>query len=168
MLTRCDAMRRDAGALIVFRGCETYVIREGWEGLVRGNESESNPVSPPSSVQSSPTLRPTDTIHSLASSAKGTEGSVTKEVFKGVTGEGELLKQGEGEVALKGKHIIRCRWDDVRGFLSEVRVPTTFLLPPRFAAICRTYGGLSTRLFASGWYLDRDRTIQSLSRTTWT
>lgn len=32
-------------------------------------------------------------------------------------GEGELLKDGEGEVALKGRHIIQVGWDDVRGFL---------------------------------------------------
>lgn len=67
-----------------------YVIREGWEGLVKGNETGQS-------------IRPT---------------KPTSE-FLDTYGEGELLKEGEAEMALKGRHIIRVGWDDVRGFASE-------------------------------------------------
>lgn len=67
-----------------------YVVREGWEGLVRGNTAEG-PASQP---------RPSGG-------------------FVNTYGEGELLKEGEAEMALKGRHIIRVGWDDVRGFASE-------------------------------------------------
>ena len=85
-----------------------YVIREGWEGLVRGNETEQ-------------TVRPT---------------KPTSE-FLDTYGEGELLKEGEAEMALKGRHIIRVGWDDVRGFASE---GGTLIGTARSAAF-REYGG---------------------------
>lgn len=34
-------------------------------------------------------------------------------------GDGELLKEGEGEAGFKGRYIIRVGWDDVRGFVGE-------------------------------------------------
>ena len=72
------------------RGCEMFVVREGWEGLVRGNETEA-------------IKRPTKPIND----------------FIDTYGEGELLKEGEAEMALKGRHIIRVGWDDVRGYATE-------------------------------------------------
>lgn len=70
-----------------------YIIREGWEGLVRGNETGSR------------TLE---------------NGKVRNgEAFLDTYGEGEFLKEGEAELELKGRHILRVGWDDVRGFASE-------------------------------------------------
>lgn len=68
-----------------------YVVREGWEGLVRGNTAARQTQSPARSVGG----------------------------FVNTYGEGELLKEGESEMALKGRHIIRVGWDDVRGYASE-------------------------------------------------
>lgn len=60
-------------------GCDLYVIREGWEGLVRGNEVEKSPE---------------------ANEAR-------RQGFVSTYGEGELLKQGEGEQTLAGRYIIQ-------------------------------------------------------------
>lgn len=54
----------------IARGCQTFIIREGWEGLVRGNTEESTPAPTPydpSSVVASPTLGPKKTTASSGS-----------------------------------------------------------------------------------------------------
>lgn len=45
----------------IARGCETYIIREGWEGLVRGNNTEPTPAATPFSPKS-PVLAPTKSV----------------------------------------------------------------------------------------------------------
>ncbi|GAA5887277.1 hypothetical protein JCM6882_002471 [Rhodosporidiobolus microsporus] len=89
----------------IARGCEAYVVREGWEGLVRGNsespvDENEDPMAgaPPVESDAAPSRR--------------------KGGFVATYGEGELLKEGEGEQTLKGRYIIRVGWDDVRGFAS--------------------------------------------------
>ena len=66
------------------RGCEVYVVREGWEGLVRGNTA--------------PAVAP-----ETATPQRRRGG------FVPTYGEGELLKEGEGEQTLKDRYIIRVR-----------------------------------------------------------
>lgn len=49
----------------IARGCQTFIIREGWEGLVRGNTEESTPAPTPfapSSVVASPNLGPKKSV----------------------------------------------------------------------------------------------------------
>ncbi|KAK4051857.1 6-phosphofructokinase, alpha subunit [Microbotryomycetes sp. JL201] len=101
----CSGMNAAVRAVVkmgIARGCEVYVVREGWEGLVRGNARDAEPsvIAPgaPSTSQPLPERR--------------------KGEFVATYGEGELLKEGEGEQTLKGKYIIRVGWDDVRGFQS--------------------------------------------------
>ena len=48
----------------IARGCQAYIIREGWEGLVRGNTAEPTPAV---SAAQSPTLNPTGTGPSFSS-----------------------------------------------------------------------------------------------------
>ncbi|WVQ83277.1 6-phosphofructokinase [Cryptococcus sp. DSM 104549] len=46
----------------IARGCQAFIIREGWEGLVRGNDSEPTPAPTPrraTSLPQSPSLPPT-------------------------------------------------------------------------------------------------------------
>ena len=43
----------------ITRGCQAYIIREGWEGLVRGNNTEPTPAP---SVLTSPTLTPNRSV----------------------------------------------------------------------------------------------------------
>ncbi|CAG8577502.1 9622_t:CDS:10 [Acaulospora colombiana] len=91
----------------IVRGCETYIVREGYEGLVRGNEEavgsndESGYVTPPNGE------------------SRGVEANLR-------FGYGSLLKDGEsdsvdtpGAKSLKGRYIVRVGWDDVRGWMGE-------------------------------------------------
>ncbi|GAA5998796.1 uncharacterized protein JCM10292_007239 [Rhodotorula paludigena] len=101
-----NAAVRAVVKMAIARGCEAYVVREGWEGLVRGNEESShvpndNATSPP-----------------LAGAPVDVNAPQRKGGFVATYGEGELLKEGEGEQTLKGRYIIRVGWDDVRGFAS--------------------------------------------------
>lgn len=89
-----------------------WVVREGYEGLVRGNAE-----APPQSI--------------------ATEAERAGEISKEVAGlgfvqslrfgDGELFKQGEGDAedrpdkkTLKGRYIVKVGWDDVRGWMGEV------------------------------------------------
>lgn len=91
------------------RGCETWIVREGYEGLVRGN-AEAHRVK-----NYAPTLAGyvvTDSDPSLVHNLR--------------FGDGELLKNGtgdhQGSRSLKGRYIVRVGWDDVRGWFAEVRL----------------------------------------------
>jgi len=90
-----------------------YVVREGYEGLVRGNTEyiESNgSATPPRSPEE----------HGLSSAAAKIN------LLQNLRfGDGELLKDGTSEYqggrTLKGRYIVRVGWDDVRAWFSEVR-----------------------------------------------
>ncbi|ESK88789.1 6-phosphofructokinase [Moniliophthora roreri MCA 2997] len=90
----------------ILKGCETYVVREGYEGLVRGN-IEAEPQSTPS--QSTPSTSASNTDVNLIHNLR--------------FGDGQLLKDGTGDYTggrtLKGRYIVRVGWDDVRGWFSE-------------------------------------------------
>ena len=96
--------------IISCSGCEAFVVREGYEGLVRGNKDavgeNLNAVSPSSSAR--------DTF-------------IANLRF----GYGPLLRDGEADCedevermstdrTLKGRYIVRVGWDDVRGWMAEV------------------------------------------------
>ncbi|OCF45858.1 6-phosphofructokinase [Kwoniella heveanensis CBS 569] len=56
----------------IARGCQAYIIREGWEGLVRGNTSEPTPAptprrTPSASATQSPQLQPQGQHHKSVS-----------------------------------------------------------------------------------------------------
>ncbi|KAG8842426.1 6-phosphofructokinase, alpha subunit [Serendipita sp. 411] len=85
----------------IVRGCETYIVREGYEGLVKGNAD-----------------------------GHFSDGTITPPQDQGVEanlrfGYGGLLKDGEGDSTddngktLKGRYIVRVGWDDVRGWMGE-------------------------------------------------
>lgn len=93
-------------------------MREGYEGLVRGNtEHQQNAAADPHPQQNAPALAPgaydicasdPSLIHNLR------------------FGDGELLRDGTGDHpagrTLKGRYIVRVGWDDVRGWFAEVRL----------------------------------------------
>lgn len=104
-----NAAVRAVVKMAIYKGCEAYVIREGWEGLVRGNTAAS--------VPASPAVRPADAVQ-VSIAEKVEEG------FIPTYGDGELLREGVGEaeeLGLKGKYIIKVGWDDVRGWMDQVR-----------------------------------------------
>jgi 6-phosphofructokinase 1 len=92
----------------ILKGCETWVVREGYEGLVRGNKEYNKLHGAPSFRAATSTERP----------------DPSSNILKNLRfGDGPLLKEGTGDDAtgrtLKGRYIIRVGWDDVRGWFAE-------------------------------------------------
>lgn len=116
-----NAAVRSVVKMAIFRGCQAYVIREGWEGLVRGNDDDRGAHTPPAQ-EATPTTA--DSAFSVDSgSGSGTNSRPKpRPRFVPTYGEGELLKEGVSEaetLGLKGRYIIRVGWDDVRGWLDQ-------------------------------------------------
>ena len=88
------------------RGCETWIVREGYEGLVRGNADSEAPSAPELATTLDVEIRNPAFINNLR------------------FGDGALLRDGTGDNAggrtLKGRYIVRVGWDDVRGWFAEV------------------------------------------------
>ncbi|KAJ2922858.1 hypothetical protein H1R20_g14268, partial [Candolleomyces eurysporus] len=101
----------------ILKGCEMWVVREGYEGLVRGNTEASEPFAATSvrdqvkSDDQQPVLKQ-EGVHP------------DKQLLHNLRfGDGELLKDGTTEFVggrtLKGRYIVRVGWDDVRGWFSQ-------------------------------------------------
>ncbi|KAG6816887.1 hypothetical protein H0H87_002007 [Tephrocybe sp. NHM501043] len=95
----------------IIKGCEMWVVREGYEGLVRGNteyfeahgsDAPSLNTERTSAAPDGPTL---DIVNSLR------------------FGDGNLLRDGTcdytGGRTLNGRYIVRVGFDDVRGWFAE-------------------------------------------------
>lgn len=99
------------------RGWETWIVREGYEGLVRGNTDP-----PTSSTLDDPVADP-----SARQRVRG--GKATNFIANLRFGDGDLLRDGTGDhcsgQTLKGRYIVRAGWDDVRGWSAEVRLVGT-------------------------------------------
>ncbi|KAF8920292.1 phosphofructokinase domain-containing protein [Mucidula mucida] len=89
----------------ILKGCETWVVREGYEGLVRGNTGDQ-----PKPISDTPQV------------AEGVDTSLIDNLR---FGDGDLLKNGLGDYSgsqgrsLKGRYIVRVGWDDVRAWVGE-------------------------------------------------
>ncbi|KAG1750121.1 phosphofructokinase domain-containing protein [Suillus lakei] len=93
----------------ILRGCETWIVREGYEGLVRGNTQ----------AHAIHAELPTD-----ASALKCAHHGVPTNLTQNLRfGDGDLLRDGTGDHhhgrTLKGRFIVRVGWDDVRGWFAE-------------------------------------------------
>lgn len=95
----------------ILRGWETWIVREGYEGLVRGNTDP-----PTSSTLDDPVADP-----SARQRVRG--GKATNFIANLRFGDGDLLRDGTGDhcsgQTLKGRYIVRAGWDDVRGWSAE-------------------------------------------------
>lgn len=90
------------------RGCETYIIREGWEGLIRGNVDSDDQVQPSQWDQAEDQpMHPTQF---------STHRSAHRFLPVQNQRDGQLLRDGQSE-RLVGRYILRVGWEDVRGFL---------------------------------------------------
>ncbi|KAI5121210.1 hypothetical protein M0805_007220 [Coniferiporia weirii] len=95
----------------IIHGCEVYVVREGYEGLVRGNVDAPR----------------RETTPDLNKTAPGFDEPLDDRLVNNLRfGDGALLKEGEGDAvdhhgarSLKGRYIIRVGWDDVRAWFAE-------------------------------------------------
>ncbi|KAI6169160.1 phosphofructokinase domain-containing protein [Pisolithus thermaeus] len=95
----------------ILSGCETWIVREGYEGLVRGNTDTQTP-----STADEPFADP-------SARQRVRSGKATNLVENLRFGDGDLLRDGTGDHArgrtLKGRYIVRAGWDDVRGWFAE-------------------------------------------------
>ena len=91
------------------RGCETWIVREGYEGLVRGNVDAEAASAPELATTLDVKIRNPAFINNLR------------------FGDGALLRDGTGDHTggrtLKGRYIVRVGWDDVRGWFAQVCPP---------------------------------------------
>ncbi|KAK7454665.1 6-phosphofructokinase, alpha subunit [Stygiomarasmius scandens] len=91
----------------ILKGCETWVVREGYEGLVRGNTEAAS--APPSESPASLPVTYRESNINLIQNLR--------------FGDGDLLKDGTGDFVggrtLKGRYIVRVGFDDVRGWFAE-------------------------------------------------
>lgn len=95
----------------ILNGCETWIVREGYEGLVRGNTDTQIP-----STIDEPFADP-------SARQRVRSGKATNLVENLRFGDGDLLHDGTGDHArgrtLKGRYIVRAGWDDVRGWFAD-------------------------------------------------
>lgn len=119
----------------ISKDCEMWVVREGYEGLVRGNAEAAPPTIP---LEDCMAGQVPDKVAQL-------------QFVKSLRfGDGELFKQGEGDAedrpdkkTLKGRYIVKVGWDDVRGWMGE---GGTLIGTARCAAF-RTVEGRMTAAF---------------------
>ncbi|KAG9225066.1 hypothetical protein CCMSSC00406_0008770 [Pleurotus cornucopiae] len=116
-----NAVVRSVVKAAILKECETWIVREGYEGLVRGNteydearkagvvEDAKLPAGSKEIAPAHYKIQPTDPyfLHNLR------------------FGDGPLLKDGTGDYGssgkrtLKGRYIVRVGWDDVRAWFAE-------------------------------------------------
>ncbi|KAF7312296.1 ATP-dependent 6-phosphofructokinase [Mycena indigotica] len=101
-----NAVVRAVVKAAILKGCEAWIVREGYEGLVRGNvDASPNSALPPEAEYTDFPIAAMNIIKNLR------------------FGDGQLLKDGIGDYAsgrtLKGRYIVRVGWDDVRGWFTE-------------------------------------------------
>ncbi|KAG2037705.1 phosphofructokinase domain-containing protein [Suillus americanus] len=93
----------------ILRGCETWIVREGYEGLVRGN-TQAHAIHADLPADAS----------ALKCAHRGVPTNLTQNLR---FGDGDLLRDGTGDHhhgrTLKGRYIVRVGWDDVRGWFAE-------------------------------------------------
>lgn len=94
-----------------------WVVREGYEGLVRGNIDAGE-------EKNNAQEDITDAIKEVQVDTGHTYQPETNLLHNLRFGDGDLLRDGASEVvggrSLKGRYIVRVGWDDVRGWFSQV------------------------------------------------
>ena len=107
-----DALTPIYSPVLSHSGCEAFVVREGYEGLVRGNkdavEESIDAVSPPSGERDN-----------FIANLRFGYGPLLRDGEADCEDESERMGTGR---TLKGRYIVRVGWDDVRGWMTEVCV----------------------------------------------
>ena len=97
-----------------------YVVREGYEGLVRGNTEAGEHQAQEINTAAEASATQQEALESQQFNVHPDVNLIHNLRF----GDGPLLKDGTSEFVggrtLKGRHIVRVGWDDVRGWFSEV------------------------------------------------
>lgn len=99
-----------------------WVVREGYEGLVRGNSHATQDEAVLVRTASQSTAPDGAAVASVKENSEDLPDQNLTHNLR--FGDGELLKDGTAEYVggrtLKGRYIIRVGWDDVRGWYSQV------------------------------------------------
>ncbi|KAI0950948.1 hypothetical protein AcW1_008116 [Taiwanofungus camphoratus] len=114
-----NAVVRAVVKTAIIKGCEAWIVREGYEGLVRGNNGQEHRAG---AAERSGTSSPKAGA-AAAKDPKTAEDGDTSFVHNLRFGDGELLKDGTGDHAggrtLRGRYIVRVGWDDVKGWFTQ-------------------------------------------------
>ena len=108
----------------ISRGCEVWVVREGYEGLVRGNKELAAKIGNEVNTQTIQHIEEEveENAHIPAQSPPD-QNLLHNLRF----GDGDLLLDGTSEYVggrtLKGRYIVRVGWDDVRAWYAQARGP---------------------------------------------
>jgi 6-phosphofructokinase 1 len=107
-----------------------WVVREGYEGLVRGNTALNLPQDQEDGTIDPGAKIPTPTTVTVQDAPEKASSNLLHNLR---FGDGELLRDGTSEFwggrTLKGRHIVRVGFDDVRGWFAEVLVhPSSAML----------------------------------------
>ncbi|KAF8905050.1 6-phosphofructokinase [Gymnopilus junonius] len=101
----------------ILKGCEMWIVREGYEGLVRGNEEQPAPVQ---NEQNDDSTQAVSEENADTTSQQQCDPNLLHNLR---FGDGQLLRDWTAEYVggrtLKGRYIVRVGWDDVRGWFSE-------------------------------------------------
>ncbi|KAG2017796.1 6-phosphofructokinase [Coprinopsis cinerea AmutBmut pab1-1] len=103
----------------ILKGCEMYVVREGYEGLVRGNNEHAEQQAKNVAAETEAEVE-----REVKATYEAPHGQPAVNLLHNLRfGDGELLKDGTCEFVggrtLKGRYIVRVGWDDVRGWFSQ-------------------------------------------------
>ena len=124
-----------------------WVVREGYEGLVRGNIDAGEKIGQEVNTDAIKEVQ-VDPDHDNESPVSNQ--LETNLLLNLRFGDGDLLKDGTSEVvggrSLKGRYIVRVGWDDVRGWFSQVGLNQYISHVYWFNALL-------------GWYPYRNRTM---------
>ncbi|KAF9524827.1 6-phosphofructokinase [Crepidotus variabilis] len=105
----------------ILKGCEMWIVREGYEGLVRGNTEHADKLAESSTAEAEHSVE--DAIHAHSEDISSQTPPDRNLLHNLRFGDGDLLRDGTSEYVggrtLKGRYIVRVGWDDVRGWFSE-------------------------------------------------
>jgi 6-phosphofructokinase 1 len=105
------------------RGCEMWIVREGYEGLVRGNTDASEEKTREVNADAIKEVQ-AEVVHVNELLVPTGNHPDTNLLNNLRFGDGDLLKDSASEEvggrSLKGRYIVRVGWDDVRGWFSQV------------------------------------------------
>ena len=99
-----------------------WIVREGYEGLVRGNQEHAAEIGSESDTQNVQDIEEGVKVNENIPPQSPPDQNLLHNLR---FGDGDLLRDGTSEYAgrrtLKGRYIVRVGWDDVQGWFSQVK-----------------------------------------------
>ena len=144
-----------------------WVVREGYEGLVRGNTQEQAEHTTANEVTTAAQVHAEAEKNEAALIGVGGGGKTRprrrphENLLDNLRfGDGDLLRDGTSEYmggrTLKGRYIVRVGWDDVHGWFSQVRQKGNLNLFSLWISLSLSH---TRKLFYLGRYFNRNSAI---------